>query len=493
MILSLNNPAGSSKYNQAMQNVKLVLVLLLLLLNASIYQAKDKTTFFPSAQTKIIKYKLTVQPQTREAFIEGLIIGIKAAEVKGWESFIGGLPDIVPSKITDTPEGVRFSYSVRESEKPEIASYEASIDENHLRAWGWNLFTTPVTEQPLTQTQLTINAPKDWQVITSLGVGKKRLKMSVDDLRGLALALGDFRAVNFKAAGVPVYVAVREKDPTREATVRAIKALVSNSVSYFGTKPSRNVMFAIDLLGGKKSYAPGNNTTSRLHSTTVLLHKDNDDPRRMGFAGTFAHEYTHSWIPHAFGNSNATIKNLGAFFTEGFTNYFGYRLARLSGLHDDTTLAKALSYYYVEYAFISDVERKGNEGALPYSHGMMAAFILDMELLRATNGKSGLKEVMQLLLRRHADTDGLTKDELIAALTELGDSKFAELYERLADNKASLDIPALLKNTGIQVKRIEDAKQTFNTYTGNSLSLITFTPNNAFEKQSLIWFLSPLR
>jgi predicted metalloprotease with PDZ domain len=476
-----------------MQNLKLLIVLSFLLLNASVYQAKNKTTLFRSAQNKIIKYKLIVQPQMREAFIEGLITNVKAAEVKKWESFIAGLPDIVPSKITDTPEGVRFSYSARESEKPEIASYEASIDENHLRAWGWNLFTTPVTVQPLTQTELTINAPKDWQVITSLGVGKKRLKMSVDDLRALAVALGDFRAVKFKAAGVPVYVAIREKDPTRDAAVQAIKALVSNSVSYFGTKPSRNVMFAIDLLGGKKSYAPGNNTTSRLHSSTVLLHKDNDDPRRRGFAGTFAHEYTHSWIPHAFGNSNATIKNLGVFFTEGFTNYFGYRLARLSGLHDDATLAKALSYYYVEYAYISGVGRKGNEGALGYSHGMMAAGVLDAELLRATSGKSGLKEVMQLLLRRHGNTDGLTKDELIAALTETGGSKFSTLYEQLANDKAILDIPVLLQNTGIEVKRIEDAKLTFDTYTGNSASLINFTPNNAGEKQFLSWFLSPER
>lgn len=476
-----------------MPNLKLLLVLSFILLNASVYQAKNKTTFFRSSQNRIIKYKLTVQPQTREALIEGLITNVKVAEVKEWKSFIGGLPDIVPSKIIDTPKGVQFSYTVRETEKPEIASYEASIDENHLRAWGWNLFTTPVTEQPPTQTELMINVPKGWQVVTSLGVGKKRLKMSADNLRGLVLALGDFHAVNFKAAGVPVYMAIREKDPTREAAVQAIKALVSKSVSYFGTKPSPNVMFAIDLLGGKKSYAPGNNTTSRLHSSTVLLHKETDDPRRMGFAGTFAHEYTHSWIPHAFGNSNATIKSLGAFFTEGFTNYFGYRLARLSGLHDDATLAKALSYYYVEYAYISGVGRKGNEDALPYSHGMMAAFFLDMELLRATNGKSGLKEVMQLLLRRHANTDGLAKDELIAALTETGGSKFGALYEQLSDDKTVLDLPVLLKNTGIEVKPIDDAKQTFNTYTDNRSSLITFTPNSAFETQSLNWFLSPLR
>lgn len=476
-----------------MQNLKLLLVLLLILINVSVCQAKNRTILFHTAQSRVVKYKLTVQPQTRTAFVEGLITGVKASEVKEWKSFIAGLPNIVPSKITDTPEGVRFSYLVKESDKPEIASHEQSIDESHLRAWGWNLFTTPVTEQPLTQIELTINAPKGWQVITSLGIGQKRLKMSVDDLRGLALALGDFRAVNFKAAGVPVYVAIRRKDPTQEATIQALKALVSNSISYFGTKPSSNVMFAIDLLGGKKSYAPANNITSRLHSSTVLLHKDNDDSRRMGFAGAFAHEYTHSWIPYAFGDSNATIKNLGAFFTEGFTNYFGYRLARLSGLHDDATLAKAISYYYVEYVYISGVGRKGNEGALGYSHGMMAACILDIELLRATNGKSGLKEVMQLLIRRHGNTDGLNRDELVAALTELGGSKFAALYEQLADDKVSLDIPALLQNTGIQVKRIEDAKKTFDTYTGNSDSLVSFTPNNAEEKQFLSWFLSPLR
>ena len=476
-----------------MKNLKFLLVLSFVLLNASVFRAKNKSTLIYSPQTRVVQYKLSVQPQTQTAFVEGLITGVKAAEVKGWESFIAGLPDIIPSKITDTPEGVRFSYTVMESNKPEIASHEASIDENHLRAWGWNLFTTPVSEQPITKAELTISLPKGWQIVTSLGVGKKRLKMSVDDLRGLALALGDFRAVSFKAAGVPVYVAIREKDPTREATVQALKALVSNSVSYFGSKPSRNVMFAIDLLGNKKSYAPGNNTTSRLHSSTILLHKDNADPRRMGFAGTFAHEYTHSWIPHAFGASNTTIKNLGAFFTEGFTNYFGYRLARLSGLHDDATLAKALSYYYVEYAYISGVGRKGNEGALPYSHRMMAACILDMELLLSTSGKSGLKEVMQQLLRQHAHTDGLTKDELVAALTETGGGKFAALYERLADDKITLDIPALLQNAGIQVKRIEDTKQIFNNYTSGSASLVVFTPNNAEEKESLNWFLSPLR
>lgn len=77
---------------------------------------------------------LTIHPETRSALVEGLITNVKATEVKDWKSFIAGLPDIVPLKIIDTPEGVRFSYSVREAGKPEIASYEASIDENHLRA-----------------------------------------------------------------------------------------------------------------------------------------------------------------------------------------------------------------------------------------------------------------------------------------------------------------------------------------------------------------------
>ena len=444
----------------------------------------------PSEKTRA-EYKLTILPANRTVFIEATIRGAEKSEIKSWVAGVGGLN----AQILSSNAGeIKFAYTVAVPEKERLNSPDAYLDKNRFRAWGWNIFIFPLLDKPSGEVALTIDAPEEWSGrATSFGVNHKRFVLpNLNALLDMAVAAGDFRTSEFSAGGVPVYLAVRKEHAVSDEVFKeALKRLIEAGARYTGAKLPERVFFAVDLLGERKTYAPGNHVRGGAHGSTIMIDRDNADPRQPQFWGTYSHEFTHTWIPAVFGNSALTQKELGSFFTEGFTDYLAYRITHSAGIHTDDQFARALSKFYLEYADVAgSVENEQDAEFLRYRQGMMAAWMLDVELLRRSKGKRGFREFIRLLVGKYENSGGLTKEKFISALTELGGKETAALFEKLRDAEKKIDFSAILKDTGIKIEPVQNAREALKIFNAGKIQPVTFEPATRGQKMFLRWFLS---
>ncbi len=438
------------------------------------------------------EYRVTILPADKTVFVEAVIHGIKESDITGWEIGVAGRN---PTVVTSDADGVRFAYSVVIPEQELSNSPDSALDKTHFRSWGSSIFAVPIIKKPLGRVNLLIRVPDGWSTATSFGVNQTRFVLeSPEDFFHIALVAGDFRATSFDAAGSSVYLAVRKSHPVSDAVfVNALKRIIETTVRYTGGKQPARIMFGIDLLGEKKTYAPGNNVRTDSYSSTLLLDRSDANPLEINFFGTYAHEFVHTWMPGIFGDKNVTKKELGSLFSEGFTDYIAYRVTHAAGLHSDEQFARALGKFYLEYLKTASSERtEKNAEFLKYRQGMMAAWVLDIELRRASNGKNDFQKFIQMLVKQHANTGGLTRQKLTATLTTLGGRDIIPLYERLMLPDIVIDVPLHMKGTGIQVRNIQNPVQELKEFSSESTPVVSFTPNNQKEREFLRDFLLKL-
>lgn len=450
-----------------------------------------------------ITYTATVRPDAQAVTVEGLVDGARAEDVLGWARppHDYGVSSPTPDSVWATPAGVRFLAVVRLRDtaaaaggKPRTTNApDPALDTVRLRSWGYSLFPTPVLRRAPARLAVNVEAPAGWAVVTSAGGGQGgHFEVgSLAALRGTALFAGAVRDTTFQAAGAPVVLAARRDDPIPDrAYARVVGRLLAAQRAYFGVLTSARVAVMLDRLDGAATYAPGVNVSVPAQSATVLIRAD--AVRRadtVAVVGPLAHELAHTWLPYAFGDDSVTGGELGAFFAEGFTNYAGYRTAHAAGLLDDAAFARALSNYYLEYRYVSGPGRAQYAAALPYSHGMLAAWGLDLALLRATHGRRGLADVLQRLVRARSEA-GLTRRALVAALTDVGGAEVGALYGTLADTARPLALAPLLEGTGIRVDSAPDVRQAFKAArAGTAAPVVRFAPAGAPERAFLARFL----
>ncbi len=435
------------------------------------------------------EYWVTILPADKTVFVEAVFHGIKRSDITGWEIGDAGISTTV---VTSDANGVRFAYSVAIPEKEPLNSPEPALDKNRFRSWGWSIFAIPILKKPMGQVNLSIRVPEGWSMATSFGINQTRFVLpSPEDFFRIAIAAGDFRVTSFDVAGTPVYLAVRKGHPVNAAVFgAALKKIIETTVRYTGGKQPARIMFGVDLLGGKKTYAPGNNVSIDSHSSSLMIDQNDANPLELNFFGTYAHEFAHTWIPAVFGDKNVTKKELGSLFSEGFTDYIAYRVTHSAGVHSDEQFARALGKFYLEYLKVASERTEKNAEVLKYRQGMMAAWVLDIELRRASSGKKDFQKFIQMLVKQHADTGGLTKQKLIATLTTLGGADIVSLYERLMQSDIVIDIPLHMKGTGIQVRNVQNPVQELKELSNESAPVVSFTPDNQKEREFLSGFLT---
>ncbi len=467
-------------------------VLAFLLVSSSIVKgtvARNVSSTIPGKKVTS-EYWVTILPADKTVFVEAVFHGIKRSDITGWEIGVAGISTTV---VTSDANGVRFAYSVAIPEKEPLNSPEPALDKNRFRSWGWSIFAIPILKKAMGQLTLSIRVPDGWSMATSFGINQTRFVLpSPEDFFRIAIVAGDFRATSFDVAGTSVYLAVRKGHPVNNAVFGgALKKIIETTVRYTGGKQPSRIMFGVDLLGGKKTSAPGNNVSTDSHSSSLLIDRDDANPLELNFFGTYAHEFAHTWIPAVFGDKNVTKKELGSLFSEGFTDYIAYRVTHSAGVHSDEQFARALSKFYLEYLETASSERTENNAEfLKYRQGMMAAWVLDIELRRASNGKNDFQKFIQMLVKQHANTGGMTKQKLTATLMTLGGANIVSLYNRLMQPDIVIDVPLHMKGTGIQVRNVQNPAQELKELSNESAPVVSFIPDNQKEREFLSGFLT---
>jgi predicted metalloprotease with PDZ domain len=118
-----------------------------------------------------------------------------------------------------------------------------------------------------------------------------------------------------------------------------------------------------------------------------------------------AHEYLHTWFPHAFGRHLSPDEPRGYWFSEGFTDFFAARILVTAGLWSFADYLTDLNGTLARHAASPARDATGAEIAqrfwtdyqiqrIPYDRGHLFAHVLDHRLRSASNGGTGLRDVL---------------------------------------------------------------------------------------------------
>lgn len=122
----------------------------------------------------------------------------------------------------------------------------------------------------------------------------------------------------------------------------------------------------------------------------------------------FAHELFHHWVGSTIVNESEEIEY---WFSEGFTNYFAYKLLLRSGILSLEDFMAKLNEEVIEPHYNSTLKTKPNGeinaekfwsdkewGKLPYRRGLLYAFYLDTKIKQNVDDNRSLDDVMRDIL-----------------------------------------------------------------------------------------------
>ena len=469
-----------------------VLETLVALVTATLLAAcGTQKTITPTArQERALEYMLRIDPSASVVRVSGLLTGASLDDIESWRRPEGDyLPSMAPpDSIVAEATGVRFAYTIPIEEKPQANSTEPVLDAWGLRAWGWSLFATPRIPHPIDRIRVRVVAPEGWALASDAAADATTLEVgSLRELRQLAITVGDFDTRRFTAADRPVTLVVRRGHPVGPSALETgLRALIEAAAAYLGPIPAERISFTVDVANGKQRSAPGNNAAVPRRSSTVFTTGDHASSHDADLWGALAHEFVHTWTPNAFGDLARTNDELGPFFAEGFTDYLGYRIAHAAGLLDREAFEAALNRFYAEYLFVAGPGREKNAAFIPYRQGLFAALILDIELLRRSEGQADLGDVIRALTVRHAHGEGLTRDMFSSVLAELGGPGLDSLLFSLQDSGSPIDLRRHLAGSGIAVDEVENARVLIRRVdAGERVEVLRFQPMTEMEKQFL--------
>lgn len=436
----------------------------------------------PSDPSASLSYRVRIEPEAQRVHVEGLLRRATAADVTSWgnprfDPWTFMAPELVPQTIEETPEGLRFAYTAEVVSLPDSANaVQPVLDGDRLRAWGWNLFPTPVTGRAVEAISLSFELPAGWRFATSYGSSPEVHLETLADLRGLPIAAGAFHVRAREAAGRRVQVAVRAGHPASPDQIAdGVQALVEAGIRLAGASLPERVFAGIDV-GGGPSLPLWAAAGRPQHQASFWVANGAGPEGDPGLWGTLGHELAHSW-QLAFHISSYV--GMGQWFAEGLTNYLGYRFAHEAGLYSDQQLAEAFTRDLREYREIRALpEDAWLRGTLGYSEGTLRGLVLDVELLRATDGRAGFDDLYRLLLERHVGRT-LTHELVREALVELGGDRLGGVYDEVR-TASPVEIAPYLEGTGIHVVTTGGEEE------------VRFEPASGSEAEFLRRFLSPL-
>lgn len=416
------------------------------------------------AQESRLAYAIKIDPGASQVHVTGTVAGHAPDEVKNFASF-GRLKNV---QIGVQKEGklVKFSYRTPIPQKAYGDPFQPVLAENYFSGFLSTVLVAPqIKGVAFKDIPLNLEVPEGWKIATSLGVGASNYTAAnLHDLAGMLVCAGDFATHSFELAhrGSDVvtkcYVAVRgERDWDDDEFYAELKRLMRGQMDYFGgTHPAPIQFLALHLLPkGSQPSIPAFNRRSPGHDTVLALHTPARPRQHFEFLGMLAHEHLHNWYP------NAMRSDLGPWFMEGLNDYVAYRGLLANGLHSREQFSRMLSKWHREYEMCV---RTNNQRLMPYRRGMVAAWVLDIELRRATGGEHGLTDVLLRLIQEKPEGGIVQRQHLLAMLKKISGKDMEPLYQHLVEDEGAIDLAKYLEGSGFRIvektRAIEIAPET---------------------------------
>jgi predicted metalloprotease with PDZ domain len=325
-------------------------------------------------------------------------------------------------------------------------------------------------------------------------VNDEKWKFEVPDYDILVdspIQIGDHKVFHFNADGVDYQVAmVGRGNYDIDTLLTDLKKIVETETKVFGENPNKNYIFIVhntDIPSGGLEH---------LNSTSLQVNRFIYKPDITRFLGLAAHEHFHLWNvkrlrPITLGPFNYNKPNYTTLLwvCEGITDYYSALILRRTGLISSSEFLKRLSNVINEVknqpgdsvqsvamasfdawikAYQPD-ENSANSTISYYGKGMILGALLDLEIIKNTNGKKCLDDVMRYMYDKYYKKlkRGYTKEEWKAGVEKIAGENLDNFFKNYVYGTKPINYEKYFNYAGIQI--LETPKST-NPYLGISVS-----------------------
>lgn len=294
---------------------------------------------------------------------------------------------------------------------------------------GETVFATPDGDQDRPARFSWGGFPKGWQMASDLEHGTMGRPLSVGDIQeSIALGGADVTVDTRQVAGATLRVAMRGKWLFSNAEfIDLTDRIIGAQRDFWKDIEEPYLVTLMPLAGGEGGFTSvggsGRTDAFALYSTT------NVEGARLRWV--LSHENVHTWIPRRIGGMPPKDEETDYWLSEGFTDFYSYRLLLRSGvwsLEDFTAFLNETLDAYAQSPvreapnslIVSDFWKNQPSEKLPYQRGLLMGFIWDARLRERTGGKADLDDVMlamrDLWLRgRAANSEPMLASRLLPA------------------------------------------------------------------------------
>jgi len=334
-----------------------------------------------------------------------------------------------------------------------------------------------------------------------------------DQLVDCPIEIGNQYEFDFEAAGVKHTVAMYGEgnfDPERLKEDMA--KIVEEETKVVGVNPNKRYVFIVhNVVGGDGGLEHCNSTVLSVDRWTY------DGSNYINFLNLVAHEYFHLWNvkrirPIELGpfNYDQEVYTNYLWVMEGFTSYYDELILRRCGFYSQEEMAKKIqiAVNYVESSVGARVqpvahasfdawikayrpnENSSNTTMTYYSRGMIIASILDVMIIKQSNGKECLDHLMQDLYQTYyiGKNRGFTDAEFKACLTKHTGQDMAEFFLKYIDGTEVISYSMYFLPLGVDVSDVGGVKPVFGanvTEEGGKVIIKSIRANSSAEDAGL--------
>jgi len=329
-------------------------------------------------------------------------------------------------------------------------NYRAQVTKQYIHLTGYSLWVMPAWEKE-TPVQVTLDwtaMPAQWTIANSFHANSRRYSGStrMGDFENSFYVAGDFRLHQRTIGGKPVYMAIRGHNWKfgDAELVEAAERILTMERKFWNdfTEP----YYFLSLI---PFVSQGNYNGSALHQSFMMAMGE-EFSIDASLQYLLAHEYFHRWI--GVGVIMKGDEQENAWFGEGFTEYYTYKLLHRSGILDREAYVSGINRVVSDY-FLSPVRNEviGVLGTkfwtareyqqIPYKKGFTYAMVLDHMITKATKGKRSLDDVV-FELNRLAAAQGsiITEDQFLNSVKAISGQDIRTLHRQCIREGATIPV-----------------------------------------------------
>lgn len=332
--------------------------------------------------------------------------------------------------------------------------------------------------------QVKLDIPNNWRVACAMNQSEENV-LFAKDYHELAdspfIASETLQHNNFDSDGVRFHIWFQgEFKPDWERIIGDFSKFASTQIAAMGDFPVSEYHFLFQIL----TY-PTYHGVEHHNSTVITLGPSYDILKEVlydEFLGVSSHELYHAWnvkalrpadmVPYDYTREN--YSRLG-YVAEGVTTYAGDLMLYRSGVFSEfdffKNIHKLFQRHFHNYGRFNlpvadssfDTWLDGYSKGVPdrktsiYTEGAMLAMMLDISILRDTENKHGLMDVMRLLYERFAKHGkGYTEEDYRNAIEELSGRSYADFFANYYHGTEDIEplLTELLTHVGLSIRNI---------------------------------------